>query len=145
MYRVFPRLSFIAALGAGICVASCTQQTPTAPAPPTVAQPQGPGAVDGVYQGYAYLTEAGDTEEMLCGTNIPLQLAVADRSFTYVLTEQQVTYAPVKRFLVQIGPDGTFTSQSGAARLQGKVVGAGLTGDAYGEACSYHFDTSRPQ
>jgi hypothetical protein len=43
---------------------------------------------------------------------------------------------------VQIGPDGTFASQSGAARLQGKVAGTGLTGDVYGEACSYHFDTS---
>lgn len=133
-------------IGVGIfcALAGCAGQNP--PATQKVAAiPQGPVPVNGVYQGYAFLTEDNSSGEMLCGSNVPLQLTVTDRTFTYVLTEQQVTYAPVKRFLVQIEPDGTFSSQSGAASLRGKVVGSGLTGDAFGEACNYHFDTSRPQ
>ncbi len=134
------RASAILVLGLGIV--ACANQQP-APAPiPTI--PVGPVAVDGVYQGYATLVEADNSEEMLCGTSIALELPVTDRTFTYVLNEPQVTYAPVKRFLVQISADGGFTSQSGAANLRGQVAGKAMTGDVFGEACRFHFDTARP-
>jgi len=142
MQRVIFRLGYLCVLGLGLAACADQQKAPVAAA--VVVAPSGPVAVDGVYQGYAALTEAGASEEMLCGTNVPLTLTVTGRSFAYVLTEPQVSYAPVKRFLVQIGPDGSFTSQSGAARLQGKVAGKALSGDAFGEACNFHFDTSRP-
>ncbi len=142
MARIFARLACIGAISAGI--AGCAHQNPPASPAAVAAIAPGPVATDGVYQGSAFLTAAGPSEQILCGTNIPLQLTVTDRSFTYVLNEPQVTYAPVKRFLAQIGPDGSFVSQSGAARLQGKIVGTGLSGDAIGEACSFHFDTARP-
>jgi hypothetical protein len=128
---------------AGLCAALAGCATP-APPPAVIVAPAGPVAVDGTYLGYANLSEAGNSDESLCGTNVPLQLTVTDRTFTYVLSEPQVTYAPVKRFLVQIAGDGSFSGSAGAAKLQGRVAGLGLTGDAFGEACSYHFDTARP-
>lgn len=136
MYRTASGLACICALLAGCA-------TPP-PAPAAAVVPSGPVVVDGTYLGYANLSEAGNSDESLCGTNVPLQLTVTDRTFTYVLSEPQVTYAPVKRFLVQIAGDGSFTSSAGAAKLQGRATGPGLTGDVFGEACSYHFDTARP-
>ena len=135
MYRIASGLACIC-----VALAGCATSAPA----PAVMVPSGPVAVDGTYLGYANLSEAGNSDASLCGTNVPLQLTVTDRSFTYVLSEPQVTYAPVKRFLVQIAGDGSFTSSAGAAKLQGQVAGAGLTGDAFGEACSYYFDTARP-
>jgi hypothetical protein len=126
-----------------ICIALAGCATP-APAPVAMIVPAGPVAVDGTYLGYANLSQAGNSDESLCGTIVPLQLTVTGRTFTYVLSEPQVTYAPLKRFLVQIAADGSFTSSAGAANLQGRVAGVGLTGDVFGEACSYHFDTARP-
>lgn len=136
MYRTASGLACIC-----VALAGCA---PPAPPPFSMAVPTGPVAVDGTYLGYANLSEAGNSDASLCGTNVPLQLTVTDRSFTYVLSEPQVAYAPVKRFLVQIAGDGSFTSSAGAAKLQGQVAGTGLTGDAFGEACSYRFDTARP-
>ena len=135
MYRIASGLACIC-----VALAGCATSAPA----PAVMGPSGPVAVDGTYLGYANLSEAGNSDASLCGTNVPLQLTVTDRSFTYVLSEPQVTYAPVKRFLVQIAGDGSFTSSAGAAKLQGQVAGTGLTGDAFGEACSYRFDTARP-
>ena len=140
MQRILFRFCSLGILGLGI--AACADQRP-APAP-VAAVPSGPVTVDGIYQGYATLTEASDTEETLCGTNVPLTLTVTDRTFTYDLAEPQVRYAPVKRFLVQINPDGSFNSQSGGGRLQGNISGKGMNGDAFGEACTYHFTAARP-
>ena len=140
MQRVVFRLCTLGVLALG--AAACAEQKP-APAP-VVVVPTGPVAVDGVYLGYASLVEASSSEETLCGTSVPLTLTVTDRSFTYVLREPQVRYAPEKRFLVQINQDGSFASRSGSARLQGQASGKGLSGDVFGEACSFHFDTSRP-
>ena len=140
MQRVVFRLCTLGVVALGI--AACAEPKPALA--PVAMVPSGPVAVDGTYQGYASLVEASASEETLCGTNVPLTLTVSDRSFLYVLREPQVRYAPEKRFLVQINPDGSFTSQSGAARLQGKASGKGLSGDVFGEACTFHFDTSRP-
>ena len=140
MRRVVFQLCTIGFLGLGL--AACADRNLTAAQ--NVAVATGPQEMDGIYQGYASLSEASASDEMLCGTSVPLTFTVTDRAFTYVLTEPQVHYAPVKQFLVQIGPDGSFTSRSGAARLQGVVSGKGLSGDAFGEACTFHFDTSRP-
>ena len=132
---------FFTAVACAAALSACTSQPP---APPVVAAlPSVPVTADGVYQGYAFLTGANDSDEILCGTNIPLTLTVTDRSFTYVLTEQQVVSAPVKRFLVQIGPDGGFTSRSGGGFLQGRLGGDDLNGDAFGEACRFHFAASK--
>lgn len=139
MRRVIFQLCTIGILGLGL--AACADQKPV-PAQ-NFAVSTGSQNVDGIYQGYASLSEASASDEMLCGTSVPLTLTVTDRTFTYVLTEPQVRYAPVKKFLIQIGPDGSFTSRSGAAGLQGVVSGKGLSGDAFGEACTFHFDTSR--
>ena len=79
------------------------------------------------------------------GIGFALRLSAQSADWqTVIWREPQVRYAPEKRFLVQINPDGSFTSRSGAARLQGKASGKGLSGDAFGEACTFHFDTSRP-
>jgi len=140
MRRIVFQFCTLGVLGLGL--AGCADQKP-APAQ-NIAVSTGPQDVDGVYLGYASLSEASASDELLCGTNVPLTLTVTDRTFTYVLTEPQVRYAPVKKFLGHIDPDGSFTSRSGAGRLQGVVSGKELSGDAFGEACIYHFDTSRP-
>jgi hypothetical protein len=69
---------------------------------------------------------------------------VADRIFTYVLTEPQVQYDTVKTFVVQIAADGRFQSIIGLASVSGRADGQSLAADVVGGACYAHFDVVRP-
>ena len=81
---------------------------------------------DGVYSGSA--TWAGNGHGP-CQPPPDFKVTIRDGQFNYGRPEDRVP--------VTVGPDGSFSAQSGQRYLQGKVSGAQMTASTSGGNCNY--------
>jgi hypothetical protein len=57
-----------------------------------------------------------------------------------VLQQPQVPWRPTVTFAVDIAPDGSFVTKSGAAFIKGQVKQGHMQGQIVGDACGFSFE-----
>ncbi len=128
---------FLAIAGVAVTVTGCADTPQTPPPPPPVAQPSGPVAVNGAFNGIMQLVEGLPAS---CGTQDTLTLNVVSNAFSYTLNQPQVPGQPTRTFNVMIASDGSYQAQSGAAFIRGTASSNHMSGDIFGDACGFHFE-----
>ena len=106
----------------------------------TIAPISGPQPVDGAYGGIMQLIRG---DESTCGNTNEFSLRVANRSFTYRLSQPQIDWRPTLVFTTTIGSDGSFEATTGNGFMRGTLKDGHMQGRISGDACGFTFDAAR--
>ncbi len=127
----------IACAAALLMFAGCTAPAPQSVAPlaevAPIANAPAPGSMDGTYRGQAIKTASRNRR---CGTP-------GAATFRVINGEIVRRYNPTTILEAKVQPDGSFTAQTGTARLSGRIQGGHMEVDLGAESCAYHYTLDR--